>query len=135
MSHEPENASINEPPGSNLGGEPVAPPAAPVIEALDPDEAELGSADLILHVHGTGFTAESVIVFNGGDEVTDFVSETELTTGVKPSLVGAAIVVPVAVRNGETSSEEVEFEFLEPIADAVTRTSKRTKPPKKKAKK
>ena len=45
-----ENASLNEPPGSNVGGEggevtPPEPGASPVITALDPDEAEIGSAD------------------------------------------------------------------------------------------
>lgn len=124
------NFSINEPPGSDVGGEAATPPAAdpPVIEALDPDEVEIGSADTILHVHGTGFTAESIIHFAGQDEPTTMVSETELTTGLKPSLWADGVVVQCSVKNGAVTSEEVEFEFLDPIS----RTSKRTKPPAKK---
>jgi hypothetical protein len=130
MSHEPENASINEPPGSNLGA-PVAPPPAPVIEALDPDEVELGTADLVMHVHGTGFAADSVVSFDGADAATTFVSETEVTAGVSPAAYDVAGVVPVLVRTGEQSSEVVEFEFLDPVAPLA---SKRTQPKKSKKK-
>jgi hypothetical protein len=83
--------SINEPPGSE-----VIPPGAgqgsnnqpqPTIESLDPDEADAGDAeDITMHVRGSGFTAQSVIVFNGHDEPTVFVDEGDITTIVKPSL-------------------------------------------------
>ena len=66
---------------------------------------------MILHVHGSGFTATSVITFNGGDEVTAFVSDTELTTGVKPSLAQAEVDVPVTVKNGAVESEPATFSF------------------------
>ena len=122
------NNSLNEPPGSNVGDEPTAPAAPPVIEALDPDEVEIGGVDTILHVHGTGFTAESIIFFAGHDEPTTMVNETELTTGLKPSLWADAVVVQCSVKNGAVESDPVEFEFLDPIV----RSSKRTQPSKKK---
>lgn len=132
--------SINEPPGSDVsggageGGGTPNPDEAPEIESLDPDEAEVGSADVTLHVHGSGFAQGSVIQFNAADMETAFVSETELTCEVKPSAWTDG-VVPVRVKNGDggLKSEPVEFEFTNPEEPAATRTSKRTKPaPKKK---
>jgi len=133
--------SPNEPPGSAVGGEGggggTPEPAVPVIEALDPDEIEIGTADTVLHVHGTGFTEESIIHFAGVDEPTTFVDETELTTGLKPSLWVDGMIVQCSVKNGDVTSDEVEFEFLDaPVADETAKKpSKRTKPaPKAKPK-
>jgi hypothetical protein len=127
------NASINEPPGSDVGGEGGATEeggeedAAPDLESLDPDEADAGDAtDIVMHVHGTGFTEQSVIYFNGLAEPTTFVSETEVTTGVKPSLFTVAAVCPVTVRNGEHESDALEFEFLDPEDPPAARETKRT---------
>ena len=127
------NASINEPPGSNVGGEGAGEGGegdldeAPDLESLDPDEADAGDpADIVMHVHGTGFTEQSVIYFNGLQEPTTFVSETEVTTGVKPSLFTVATVCPVTVRNGEHESDALEFEFLDPEDPPAARETKRT---------
>jgi hypothetical protein len=146
------NASINEPPGSDVGGEGNATEEgegggetdeAPDLESLDPDEADAGDAtDIVMHVHGTGFTEQSVIYFNGLVEPTTFVSETEVTTGVKPSLFVVPAVCPVTVRNGEHESDALEFEFLAPDdppeareTKRTTRTTKAKAKPKKAAKK
>ena len=144
------NASINEPPGSDVGGEGAAEGGeggeegeAPDLESLDPDEADAGdAADIVMHVHGTGFTEQSVIYFNGLQEPTTFVSETEVTTGVKPSLFTVPAVCPVTVRNGEHESDALEFEFLDPEDPPAaretkrsTRTTKAKAKPKKPAKK
>ena len=140
--------SINEPPGSQVipegagagtGEEVEHPPGsipegptgpaeeeAPTIEALDPDEAEVGSADVVMEVHGTGFTEESVVQFNAEDRPTEYISETELTITVQPSQWSDG-VVPVRVKNGDQLSEPVEFEFIEAEAPA-SRQTKRTKP-------
>lgn len=76
-----------------------APP--PIISSLNPNEAVVGSTDFTMLVLGQNFDAGSVIVFNGGDEATTFVSATELSTGVKPSLASGAATVPVLVRNAD----------------------------------
>jgi hypothetical protein len=132
------NASINEPPGSNVGGEGAGgeESEAPDLESLDPDEADAGDAtDIVMHVHGTGFTEQSVIYFNGLAEPTTFVSETEVTTGVKPSLFVVPAVCPVTVRNGEHESDALEFEFLDPEDPPAARETKRsTRTTKAKAK-
>ena len=97
--------------------EPPEPPepeeTAPVVDYIAPASAVIGSTDFTLRVVGSRFVEDSVIVFNGGDEQTVFVNETELTTGVKPSLAGVAITVPVQVRNAGQVSNSVSFEFTE----------------------
>jgi hypothetical protein len=133
--------SINEPPGSQVIPEGAGQGAGggaggigteyetPEIEELEPDEVEAGSAaDITMHVHGSGFTDKSVITFNHLDEPTVFVSESEVTTIVKPSLFTVADVVDVTVKNGAYESEPVEFEFLEPEVPAASRQTKRAKP-------
>ena len=73
---------------------------APTLIGLVPNTCALGEADFTVSVQGTGFDAESVIVWGGADEPTTFVSETEVTTLVKPSVVTAPTTLPVLVRNG-----------------------------------
>src|SRR5215470_16391597 len=71
---------------------PSAPDQAPTLSSLEPETAEVGSADLELHVKGSRFTDKSVIVFNGGEEPTTFVSAGEVTTTIKPSIASGAAV-------------------------------------------
>jgi IPT/TIG domain len=109
------------------GGEPPEPidppvePGTPVISSINPANAEVGGADLTMTVTGTGFTAASVILFNNGEEATTFVSETELSTGVKPSLASGPAVVPVQVKEGDLVSAPVDFTFTEAVVPEGTR--------------
>ena len=90
------------------------------VTGIDPVTAVVGGPDLTLHVYGTGFTVDTVILFNNGEELTGLVSETEVTTLVKPSLVGAAVPVPVSVVG---AVEAFDFTFTEDVAaDAARRT-------------
>ena len=92
---------------------------APVLTALLPDTAVAGDpTDIDMIVQGTGFTPKSVIVFGGLDEPTTFNSDTEVTTGVKPSLFVNPDVVQVGVRNGSAASNALDFTFT----DAGTRS-------------
>lgn len=84
--------------------------AAPTLTALVPDTAAISDANFIIRVQGTGFVSGDVIVWNGGDEPTTFVSETEVTTGVVPSVVSSPTTLPVLVRNaGAEASNELTF--------------------------
>jgi hypothetical protein len=76
--------------------------ARPTLASIAPTTAvAVTGADFTLTCTGTGFVAGvTVIVFNGGDERTTFVSATSVTTIVKPSLVGSPITLQVDVRNG-----------------------------------
>ena len=79
------------------------------LESIDPGTAVVGGADVTLHVHGTGFTAFSEILFNNDTLETTFVSSTELTAVVTPSTATAG-PVPVSVKGGSGSAE---FTFTE----------------------
>jgi len=74
---------------------------APLVSALTPGSATIGDPSFDIHVHGSNFTPESKIIFNGFEEPTTFVSAGELTTGVDMSVWLAAATVPVAVQNGD----------------------------------
>jgi hypothetical protein len=88
----------------------------PVLDAIIPTTAELGSADLVLTCTGTGFRPESVILFAGQPEPINFISSLEITTIVKPSLAWGAVTVPVAVKNDDLVSMAQDFTFTEPAA-------------------
>ena len=86
---------------------------APVLSAISPNTAELNAPDVTMTCTGTGFTEDSVIVFAGNDEPIVFVSDTEISTVVKPSLGWGAVAVPVLVRNGTAESASLDFTFTE----------------------
>jgi len=98
--------------------------SVPQVTSLDPASAESGAADLTMTVNGTGFTENSVIMFGQQDEPTTLISNTQVSTGVKPSLFAPA-TVPVKVRNGPATSNAVDFTFTEP-AEAGTAKRKRS---------
>jgi hypothetical protein len=105
-------------------GGPVAPepPAPPTLTSLDPDSVVAGSADdITLRCIGTGFTTDSIIMFNGLPEPTTWVSETEVTTGVKPSLFVVPAVCPVSVHTTSLVTDPIDFTFTEEV---VTRSKK-----------
>ncbi|MEY9428147.1 hypothetical protein ABH975_003462 [Bradyrhizobium ottawaense] len=85
-------------------------PDAPVLNSLSPATAVSGDPDLVLSCSGSGFDANSTIVFAEHDEPTTLVSDTEVTTIVKPSLFAAADVA-VCVRNGPLYSANQTFSF------------------------
>jgi hypothetical protein len=88
----------------------------PVLSSLSPDTAVSGDPDFVLSCAGTGFRSGSVIIFGNENEPTTFVSDTEVTTTVKPSLFAPA-VVPVKVRTGPLDSDSVDFTFTEPVTE------------------
>jgi len=60
---------------------------------FDVDEA----ADFTLTVNGSGFTASSVVRWNGSDRPTTFVSSTRLTAAIAAADVSAIADIPVTV--------------------------------------
>jgi hypothetical protein len=101
-----------------LGDAPVAaPPALPVVTSLAPASVTLGDPDFTLHVLGTGFAPDAVILWNDAPEPTVVVSPTEVTTGVNMATAQVAMPIPVAVRNGNgAASAPQTFTFLDPVA-------------------
>lgn len=86
----------------------------PKVTSLTPNSAEVGDPSFLLHVHGTGFTSGSIIMFNGGEEPTTFVGPTELTTQVDMTTVAGPAVVPVAVLSTDgVLSDSMNFAFTD----------------------
>jgi hypothetical protein len=114
------------PAGESTPPEPPVTGPAPVVSALAPDTAVLGDPDFTLSVQGTGFTEESVIMFAGQPEPIVFVSDTEVTTVVKPSLGWGAVAVQVSVKNVDgQESNAMPFVFTEAAPEAESAPAKR----------
>jgi hypothetical protein len=97
--------------------ETIPPGAAPTptLEFIAPATLNVPGPDAELVLVGAGFTSTSIIVWNNGDEATEFVSNAELRTIIKPSTVEATLpfTLPVYVRNGSIRSNSVDFTFTE----------------------
>jgi hypothetical protein len=105
-----ELAPEPEPPEPEPGPDPE-PGSEPTLTSLEPNTAVLGDPDLVLHCIGTNFTETSVIHFSDHDEPTTFVSDTEVTTGVKPTLGWGAVSLPVTIRQGSFETGPLDFTF------------------------
>src|SRR5580765_6434892 len=105
----PAGEGNTEPPDGGGGADPL-----PVVSSLDPDTAVLGSADVTMHVHGSGFTEGSTIYFADQPEPIVFVSDTDISTVVKPTLGWGAVTVQVYVQSPDgQKSAELPFTFTE----------------------
>jgi hypothetical protein len=90
----------------------------PVLSSLSQTEAVAGhDPDFTLSCIGSNFNSGSVINFAGEEEPTVFVSDTEVTTIVKPSLFVNPDVVPVYVHTGDLKSEVLDFTFTEYVEE------------------
>lgn len=84
----------------------------PAVTSLTPSTVVLGTPSFTIHVIGTDFTTTSVILFNGFQEPTTYVSATELTTGVNMAVWLAPATVPIAVITADgVVSNSVMFSF------------------------
>jgi hypothetical protein len=71
----------------------------PQIHALSPSSAEVGEAELMLTVQGTGFVAQSSVRWNGAPRPTTFLSSTEVTALLSASDLGSAGQAEMTVLN------------------------------------
>jgi len=90
----------------------IAAEIAPVLTRLVPNEAEVGSADFRVYIHGRGFRSSSVIVFAGQDKPTTLDADGELSADVDMSIWHVDETVLVSVRNGARVSNSLEFMFV-----------------------
>lgn len=94
------------------------PPAegGPVLLSINPTSAVIGTpGDFEVYCNGSGFTPESVIVWNHGDELTDFVSGNQIHTTVTTATMVNPVILPVQVRNADGKITEPQyFEVLPP---------------------
>jgi hypothetical protein len=90
--------------------------ADPVLLTLAPAYANVGATDPItLSINGTGFDETAVLVWNGADDICEFVSDTLITTQVSMNLVTVASDATVAVRVNEVLSNELIFQFRDAV--------------------
>ena len=73
------------------------------VTTVTPATAVVGAAPFTITVNGTGFTASSVVRFDGDSRPTTYVSETQLTATVA-SPVGPARTVQVTVSTGGSAA-------------------------------
>lgn len=111
----PEAILAPEPPEPTEPPEPE-PGMEPTLTAVNPNTAALGDPDVTMVCTGTNFTETSVIMFAGQPEPIVFVSDTEISTVVKPSLPWGVVTLPVAVKQGTYETEELDFSFTEAAA-------------------
>jgi hypothetical protein len=102
--HQPQTTTRPEPTHPIV--KPDEPPAEPTLTELDPTTALKGSTDT-LRVLGTNFMPTAVIVFNGTEVATNFVSDTELTYTLDPAL--GKNTYNVLVRQDDTDTEPLPF--------------------------
>ena len=95
----------------SIDGWTEAPLTPPTIASLAPASVVLGAPDFDVHVRGAGFAPDSVIVFNGHDEPTTVLDETDVSTGVNMAVWLAPATVPVQVRTGGNLSNALLFTF------------------------
>lgn len=91
------------------------PSAAPTLKSLTPATAKTSDAKMDVVVKGTGFTNETVIVWgNGREQDTTFVSATEVSSNVDPSLVNESLPFTdkVTVKNGSGPEVTPKLDFV-----------------------
>ncbi len=94
------------------GTTPTPPPPAdslPGLSAISPNTAREGSAAFNLTVTGTNFTNASVVLWNGRNKTTHYVSATELHAQIDAADIAHAGDVPVTVLNGAHVSSALQF--------------------------
>jgi len=69
----------------------------PVLTRLDPDQAPVGTAALLVTVHGTGFVPASVVRWRGIPIPTEYVDGTRLTASVSADNLSIEGIAPVTV--------------------------------------
>lgn len=101
----------------NVGWRAAAPASGtvPTLTSIEPLAVGLSDPDLTVTVRGTGFVAASEILWNLLPIATTYISDTELTTLVQPSLETLPKQVGVSVRNAPGTNAALpmlEFRFI-----------------------
>jgi len=100
------------------------PPPVPVVTSLSPASAFAGAAGLTLTVNGSGFTAASVVNWNGSPRGTTFVSSSQLRAAIADAdvaVVGSAQVSVSTSPPGGGTSGSLTFAIVQaPILSVST---------------
>lgn len=90
---------------------------APSITSISPNTAAAGSPEITLVVNGSGFVSASVVRFAGLDLATTFVTGSQLTALIPPSLLASGAAVSITVANpspGGGTSNAATFSITNP---------------------
>ncbi len=94
----------------------AANPVPFVNQPLVPTSATPGTSGFNLTVHGTGFTATSVVKWNGSARTTTFVSSSELQAAILSSDVASAGSASITVNSGGADSNAAIFWIATPAS-------------------
>lgn len=81
---------------------PPTPASTPTITQLNPPNVVANSGSFTLEVDGSNFAANAVVVFNGANQTTTWVSAGKVTASIPNSAIATAGTVPVKVTNQAT---------------------------------
>jgi hypothetical protein len=101
----------------------AAPNTAPVITNLSPDSARAGGPGFPLILSGAGFTADSVVRWNGSPRATSFISPSQLTATISAADIASAGVAGVTVVASGMTSNNSPFSITNMPAPAPTLSS------------
>ena len=102
--------------------DPPPPPPAPVITALDPDSAPAGSDDVIFTIDGSGFTANSVVFWDGTPLETTFILATQISAVVPVDYFAIDddfVIAAVTVVNVTGASNALPFSIAGPLVTDI----------------
>ena len=111
---------------STPGGNTATPAPSPVplvVSSITPKEIPTGSGAVTVTVTGTGFTSQSVIVLDGVDEPTTYMSGTQLQAMVPAAQLQSGKILGLAVRNGSTVAQAATTTVLQVDNPTPTITS------------
>ena len=74
-------------------------PVPLINQPLVPDSAKPGGSGFNLTINGTGFSASSIVSWNGSTRITQFISESQLTAEIEASDVSTVGTASVTVTN------------------------------------
>jgi len=101
-------ASNGETEASGVGGGDIG--ASPAVTSLSPATIVAGTPQLTVGIVGTGFTPDSVVLWDGDDQPTTFQDDRFLQITVDPSVEGPG-THQVGVRTGNLYSGTKPFTF------------------------
>ncbi|MEP0860550.1 MAG: HEAT repeat domain-containing protein [Ignavibacterium sp.] len=89
------------------------------IEEINPAMSLVNMGAFTMEVKGTGFTANSVVYFNGNTRTTTYVADTLLTAEIQSTDVSIAGNYPVWVSSGTTNSDTVIYKVVNTLPQPV----------------
>ena len=78
------------------------PGVVPTIMELSPDNAHAGGPGITLTINGSGFASGAIVIFNGVQQTTTFLTRNQLIATIPASSMATAGTMPVTVTNPST---------------------------------